>query len=59
MDTIMNYNTTAGSQLMPDAWLEKTRAKVKKLEVCLITFHFKNLIYKVYNVFVQHSIKIC
>jgi len=27
MDTIMNYNTTAGSQLMPDAWLEKTRAK--------------------------------
>jgi len=27
MDTIMNYNTTAGSQLMPDAWLEKTQAK--------------------------------
>jgi len=23
----MNYNTTAGSQLMPDAWLEKTQAK--------------------------------
>ena len=38
MDTIMNYNTTAGSQLMPDAWLEKTRAKVTKLEVCFITF---------------------
>ena len=29
MDTIMNYNTSSGSQLMPEAWLERTGAEVK------------------------------
>ena len=28
MDTIMNYNTSSGSQLMPEAWLERTGAEV-------------------------------
>jgi len=27
MDTIMNYNTSSGSQLMPEAWLERTGAE--------------------------------
>ena len=29
MDTIMNYNTSSGSQIMPEAWLERTGAEVK------------------------------
>ena len=28
MDTIMNYNTSSGSQVMPEAWLERTGAEV-------------------------------
>lgn len=27
MDTIMNYNTSSGSQVMPEAWLERTGAE--------------------------------